>query len=458
MASKTKMRCATCGKWFQSANAKDTICPDCAQKARKEKLAAKAAPATPTKATVVQNTPLPPKPKPQHVQSGTSSWLDKVGDVKVAEPEQPVRPKIPSSPTPRVARGAPADSRDGEDSGSTHEERGPGNYRDREGGIRNPNYRENTPRPPSSPYRVGGGSGLPDAGPRPRQPMDGGFNRGPRPERVETDRPDRPPRPAGQGGPKGGKPKVKTPKPPPAPKPKREKIEPPKPFEPTAEQITQVETRYMELATPIEFDGIRTQIAQELEIPKTAVKKIIKDLRDRQHMPSWWEAQSFKGNEEDLAKIKTAYEPYLPLPDVGIHKKIAEDLSLKAGDVYQAIKKIRADMGLPQYNDPELHPELKDKEPKPKKSTEATSETPSETEAQPVAGETPSETEAQPLTSETSSATETTSVMETTPALLPTDALGSTDTAAVVDAVKAEAKPEKVSAEPTADASITTEA
>ncbi len=437
MASKTKMRCATCGKWFQSANAKDTICPDCAQKARKEKLAAKAAPPTATKATAVQNTPPPPKPKPQHVQSGTNQWLDKLSDVKVAEPEQPVRPKIPSSPKPRDTRGGPGDTRDGEDASITREDRGSGNYRDREGGNRGPN----SYRPPSSPYRVGGGAGLPDAGPRPRQPMDGGF-RGPRPERTATDRPDRPPRPAGQGGPK----KVKTPKPPPAPKPKREKIEPPKPFEPTAEQITQVETRYMELATPIEFDGIRTQIAHELEIPKTAVKKIIKDLRDRQHIPSWWEAQTYKGNEEELAKIRTAYEPYLPLPNVGIHKKIAEDLSLKPGDVYQAIKKIRAELGLPQYNDPELHPELKDKEPKPKKSTEATSETPSEAETQPVASETPSpETDTQP-------------VAEMAPALVPTDALAGSDAEAVVDVIKEEAKSEEAVVEPTTETKTITEA
>ncbi len=441
MASKTKMRCATCGKWFQSANAKDTICPDCAQKARKEKLAAKAAPPIPTKATVVQNTPPPPKPKPQHVQSGTNQWLDKLSDVKVAEPEQPVRPKIPSSPKPRDTRGGPGDAPDGENAGTTRE--GSGNYRDREGGNRSPN----SYRPPSSPYRVGGGAGLPDTGSRPRQPMDGGFNRGPRPEGSPTDRPNRPPRPAGQGRPAGGKPKVKIPKPPPPPKPKREKIEPPKPFEPTAEQITQVETRYMELATPVEFDGIRTQIANELEIPKTAVKKIIKDLRDRQHIPSWWEAQSYKGNEEELAKIKTAYEPFLPLPNVGVHKKIAEDLSLKPGDVYQAIKKIRADLGLPQYNDPELHPELKEKEQQRKKAKEATSETPSETEAQPVASETLSETETQP-------------VAETASAPVPTDALSGTDTEAVIDAVKetGEAKPEEAPTEPTMETTITNEA
>src|SRR5436305_2971060 len=72
-------------------------------------------------------------------------------------------------------------------------------------------------------------------------------------------------------------------------------------------------------------------------------------------MPSWWDLQTYKGDEEELAKIKEAYVPHLPLPPVGIHKQIAEARSLKPGDVYQAIKTIRLEMNLPQYNDPALH-------------------------------------------------------------------------------------------------------
>lgn len=429
MASKTKMRCATCGKWFQSANAKDTTCPECTQKARKEKLTAKAAP----QATTVQHTP-PPSPKPKQAKSGTNQWLDSLSDVKVAEPDKPARPKVPFSPAPRDTRG---ESRDDNGTGNTREEQGPPtNYREREFGNRGPNnYRENNTRP-NSPYRVGGGGGLPDAGPRPRQPMEG--NRGPRP-----DRPDRPPRPAGQGG----KPKVKTPKPPPEPKPKREKIEPPKPFEPTEEQIAQVEARYLELATPIEFDGIRTQIAHELEIPKTAVKQIIKDLRDRQHIPSWWDAQSYKGSEEELAKIKVLYEPYLPLPNIGVHKQIAEQLTLKAGEVYQAIKMIRAQLGLPQYNDPALHGiELKSRK-SAKAKAEESSEAEAKTENAPdtvAKAETTTNTEAPVEASATPDAmAEPTSVETNNVAPVPTDAVADTDTGAVVDKVEEANKVER---------------
>lgn len=180
--------------------------------------------------------------------------------------------------------------------------------------------------------------------------MEGGFGRGPRP--GGEPRPER----YQPGGKKGGKPaKAKAPKPPTPPKPKREKIPPPAPFVPTPEQVTQVETRYLELAVPAEFDGIRTQIAHEMGIPKKAVKKIVKDLRERQSIPSWWELQTYKGSAEDLERIRTLYLPHLPLPPIGVHKTIAEELSFNPGDTYQAIKAIRLEMNLPQYNDPTLH-------------------------------------------------------------------------------------------------------
>ncbi|HLQ29757.1 MAG TPA: hypothetical protein VK140_11055 [Ktedonobacteraceae bacterium] len=386
--SKTKIRCNTCGKWFQSANAKEVTCPDCTQKARKEKMAAKSGP-LPTSKTTGQTTPgaegqarsVPPPPKPKLATGGTSHWLDSQGDVKVGQPDQPARPKLPSSPTPRDNRGGqerggypsgPGNYRDRDErspSGNREGNRGPGGYRETDyrspggpGGYRESNYRS------PAPYRVGGGMGIPDTvEQRPRQPMVG-PNRGPRPVVPGEPRPER----LRQGGKPAGQ-KTITPKPKPdmPPKPKREKIPPPAPFTPTEEQIKQVEARYAELAVPTEFDGIRTQIATELSIPKTAVKKIVKEYRERQHIPSWWELQTYKGNEEEMAKIKAAYEPHLPLPAVGIHKQIAEELSLQPGDVYQAIKAIRLEMNLPQYNDPALHG-LTLRSSKKKEETEAT--------------------------------------------------------------------------------------
>jgi len=116
-----------------------------------------------------------------------------------------------------------------------------------------------------------------------------------------------------------------------------------------------VETRYLELAIPSEFDGIRSQIAQELSIPKKAVKQIVKNLRERESIPSWWETQTYKGDNEEKERILAAYQPYLPVPPVGVHRIIADELDIKPGVVYQAIKTIRSELNLAPYNDPELH-------------------------------------------------------------------------------------------------------
>lgn len=339
--SKIKMRCTTCGKWFQSANAKEVTCPECVQKARREKLAAKAVPPTAQKpsgqglpGTGSPGRPATAPPKQKPAASGTSHWFDAVNDVKVSEPEPPPqRPRLSPSPAPREPYGGPGT-------------RGPGSYRDERpsgpGGYRGPGAYRNAPMSGSI---VGG------VGHRPRQPMEGGAPaRGPRPGEHRVDK-------YNVGEKRGGRPPAgqKKPKALAPPKPRKEKIPPPEPFKPTPEQIAQVEARYLELAVPTEFDGIRSQIARELSIPKKAVKQIVKALREREHIPSWWETQTYKGDEEEKEKIKHTYEPYLPIPPVGIHRKIADELDLKPGTVYQAIKTIRAEMNLPPYNDPELH-------------------------------------------------------------------------------------------------------
>ncbi len=124
------------------------------------------------------------------------------------------------------------------------------------------------------------------------------------------------------------------------------------------EQRAAVEARYLELAHPVEYDGIRSQIAGELGVPKSAVKRAVLDLRRRMQMPSWWELQAYTGTPEDLERIRTAYVPLLPVPEVGIHRRLAEQLGLDQTAVYQGIRRIRAEMRLPQYNPPETHETL----------------------------------------------------------------------------------------------------
>src|SRR5437660_8890740 len=101
--SKIKMRCITCGKWFQSANAKEVTCPECVQKARRDKQVAKTSqPATHRMAgqgfsgsgNLGRSTALPPKPRP--AAGGTSHWFDSVNDLKISEPDAyQQRPRLP---------------------------------------------------------------------------------------------------------------------------------------------------------------------------------------------------------------------------------------------------------------------------------------------------------------------------------------------------------------------------
>lgn len=145
----------------------------------------------------------------------------------------------------------------------------------------------------------------------------------------------------------------------PAPQPRQRKLPAP-PFTLTQDLRAQIEQRYLDLAQPVEFDGIRTQIAEEFRIPKSAVRRVVQDVRIRLQMPSWWELQAFNGSDEDLAHIRAAYEPLLPVPPIGIHNHIATTLGLEPIIVYHGIRRIRAEMRLPQYNPPDLHAEPKD--------------------------------------------------------------------------------------------------
>ena len=81
-----------------------------------------------------------------------------------------------------------------------------------------------------------------------------------------------------------------------------------------------------------QHDGIRTQIASELGLPKAAVKKAVFALRQRQNIPSWWDLQPYHGSPEDLERIRAAYVPLLPKPSVGVHKQLAAQLNLPGED------------------------------------------------------------------------------------------------------------------------------
>lgn len=321
--SKIKIRCSQCNKSFKSTNPKQQICPECEEKARRERAAKSKGlpPATSAPAPALRRI-APPKPAANPASPATQArqhWLDHQQDVKIATPEPPESARPPRLDAPeRRARPAPPSATNPPRSGDKI-------YSTFSPGQRQASYEQRLdPK----------GSVVPTAGIA---------------DHKTTRKPDRSKRGEGDKPTKDGK-STSSPV-----RPKREPRPPTPPFMPTPEQIVAIEQRYLELALPDEFDGIRTQISKELNIPKSAVKRAVYSLRERQGRPSWWDVQAYHGSPEDLEKVRVAYLPFLPLPPVGVHKQLAELLHLSPGTVYQAIKVIRTEMSLPQYNPPENH-------------------------------------------------------------------------------------------------------
>jgi len=122
------------------------------------------------------------------------------------------------------------------------------------------------------------------------------------------------------------------------------------------EETVAIERRYLELAQPAEFDGIRSQIARELDLPKAVVKRVIKEYRERLHLPSWWDVSHQSLNPAQKETVRQRYVPLLPLPPIGVHHQLAQELGLNSWAVYHAIGSIRQELGLEQFNEREDAP------------------------------------------------------------------------------------------------------
>jgi hypothetical protein len=304
---KDKMRCARCGKTFKPARSSQTLCDQCEKQERAARAAARNTGAATTSpgATSIQ---------PVRIVGPAASLLDPTAASAAT-----------GTPPPDTGLYGAAAIREEQ----RREEQRREEQRRAEARARDEQYARERAQRQAEPRLHDGAHNLHD------RPAPHGVEHGPKRGGKPT-------------APRGERP-APAPRPPKAPRP----VVPQ--FELTDELRQRIEARYLELAQPIEFDGIRTRIATELSVPKSHVKHVVAALRTRMQLPSWWELQSYTGAETDLERIRVAYLPHLPVPDVGIHKTLAEELNLDPRTVYQGIRRIRAEMRLPQYNAPELH-------------------------------------------------------------------------------------------------------
>jgi hypothetical protein len=294
---KDKMRCASCGATFKPVKSSQTKCERCEKREREQRAAARHAGET-------AGRPASAAPPPVRISGPAAALLGSKAPAAVDGTQAP-----PPEP-PAFGMAAWRDEQRRE------QERHERERRERERMEREQaRERERAESGHSGVHERPLGARL--AGKAPRAP-----------NAARAPQPPRPPR-----EPKGAAPR----------------------FDLTDELRVKIEARYLELAQPVEFDGIRTKIADELAVPKSLVKKAVAQLRERMKLPSWWELQAYTGPEVELERIRAAYTPLLPLPEVGVHKALAEKLDLDPRAVYQGIRRIRAEMRLPQYNAPALH-------------------------------------------------------------------------------------------------------
>ncbi len=340
MGAKVKMKCPRCHKMFRAANPRQNLCDECAAKERKERAARAAGKAASDKtASQAPKAVTPPK------ITGPGAGILVPG----------MTPPVSDAPPPELGPLGAAARRQEEIARRA-------DHSQQRTGLGRPQH---TPEPIHS--APPGSQGI--AALRATQPQH-------QPQTQQASQQQAPQQQAPQQqAPQEQKASrdVKSARPQRAPSVPRLPKEPrpaPQPFQMTDELRERIEARYLELAKPVEFDGIRTQIAGELSVPKAAVKKVVAELLKRKQLPSWWELQASTSTPEELERIRAAYTPLLPTPPIGVHKQLATELGMDARQVYQGIRRIRAELRLPQYNPPEAHPEAPMAAPKEAKESE----------------------------------------------------------------------------------------
>lgn len=306
MGAKVKMKCPHCGTMFKAANPRQNLCDACLKKERNVRAAQASAKGAAAKSAPQAQTPAP--------------------SLKISGPGATIFGRSPSAsdvaPPPEPGKfGSAARREENHTRHSAQPEQRSGIGRSQPETPTKPEPQAtHTPRAQQPPVQS-----QPQAQQDARETQEAGAPRSPRPQRPP--RQPKEPRPA------------------------------PQPFQLTEELRERIEARYLALAQPVEFDGIRTQVAAELNIPKATVKKAVAELLKRKQLPSWWELQASTSSPEELDRIRAAYAPLLPTPPIGVHKQLAAELGMDARQVYQGIRRIRAELRLPQYNPPEAHPE-----------------------------------------------------------------------------------------------------
>lgn len=119
----------------------------------------------------------------------------------------------------------------------------------------------------------------------------------------------------------------------------------------TKEQLVQIEQMYKQ-ALPLPNPDIHEVIGQQIALAPSKVFFGINLVREKMKLPRLeYPKRKLAVSPEQLMAIETLYEPYLPLPPIGIHKIISKQLRLDEWRVHVAIGLIRKNRNLARWNE-----------------------------------------------------------------------------------------------------------
>jgi hypothetical protein len=130
----------------------------------------------------------------------------------------------------------------------------------------------------------------------------------------------------------------------------------------TKEQLIEIEKLY-KLALPLPNPDIHEVIGTQIDLAPSKVFFGINLVREKMRLPKLeYPKRRLAVTPEQLMAIETLYEPYLPLPPLGIHKIISKQLRLDEWRVHVAIGLIRKNRNLSRWNEDreDLPPEMRE--------------------------------------------------------------------------------------------------
>jgi hypothetical protein len=140
----------------------------------------------------------------------------------------------------------------------------------------------------------------------------------------------------------------------------------------TKEQLIEIERIY-KTALPLPNPDIHEVIGEQINLAPSKVFFGINLVREKMKLPKLeYPKRKLAVTPEQLMAIETLYEPYLPLPPLGIHKIIAKQLRMDEWRVHVAIGLIRKNRNLARWNEDreDLPPEMKEAQRKARKEAE----------------------------------------------------------------------------------------